>query len=108
MFDSSIDGYLQIVEIDWLGNEIESTTVHRRPNVLHVAVGRNDDGMDIWVYAGKTVKQRKTIHFWHIDISQNKVDIRSRFDDLKSLDAIAGEFKLVDAATNLSSHALTH
>ena len=44
MTDGLADGHFQISEVDWLGEEIERSAIHRGANVAHVAVGRDDDG----------------------------------------------------------------
>ena len=41
-----LDGVFHVAKIDRLEQKIKSSPVHRGADVLHVAIGRNHDGLD--------------------------------------------------------------
>ena len=62
----AIDCELEIVEVDRLGDEVEGTTVHSDPDVLHVAVCGDDHGANVRCHVRDSLEERKPIHLRHV------------------------------------------
>ena len=72
-----LHGDLQVLEVNRLGDEIERSAVHRRTDVLHVTVCRNDDAPNInFGDIRYLIEQRETIHARHIYVRDNHIDFR--------------------------------
>ncbi len=85
------EGQRQIVEVDRLGDEVEGAAVHRRADVLHVAVGGDDDGPQQRRALLQSGEQRQTVHARHVDVRQDDVDAGIGIDQRQRLLAVASE-----------------
>ena len=56
--DGLVDGRFEIEEIDRFGQEIERAAVHRDTNIGNVAIGRDDDGRELFFVLLQLLKQR--------------------------------------------------
>ena len=65
----------EIVQIDRLGHEVEGAAVHRRANVGHVAVRRNNDRANRRLTRPQFGKQGQPVHHRHVDVEKQKLDI---------------------------------
>ena len=108
MGDGLAQSRLEIGKIDGLGQKIEGAAIHRCANVQHVAVSRHDDGGKLALGAAQPFEQRQAVHARHVDVSDDEVDLRRRFDALQRLDAIAGEVKHESTLTDLATEFLPH
>ena len=108
MSQRPLDRDLEVREIDRLGDEVEGAAVHRGADVLHVAVGRDDDRAEIRVHLGDLLQEGQTVHLRHVDVRENDVDVALLRQDFQRLDAVAGELEAVLALADVASHALAH
>ena len=49
--------------------------VHRRPDVPHIAIGRDDDGLEVAVQLVQPLQEREPVHPRHVDVGQDDVDM---------------------------------
>ena len=81
-----LDGSLQVLHINRLHGEVESSMVHGRTDIIHIAIGRNHD-----TFHGRIAhlvdlrKQRQAIHLRHVDVAQDNIKIRMLQDQLERL-----------------------
>ena len=104
----SVDREFQVVEVDWLGDKVEGTSVHSNPDVLHVTVSGYNDSPYIRCYIRNSVKKCEAIHLGHIYVRQNHVDALVRVERFQCFDTVVGENKLVDTGSYVSAHTLQH
>ena len=98
--------HLQVIEVEWLGNEVERTAVHRGADVLHVSVGRDDDRTEIGVQLRYLGQQRQPIHLGHVDIRDHHVDLRIAVEHIERLDPVLGEDERVAPGPYVTPHPL--
>ena len=102
----ALDGDPQVGEVEWLGDEVEGAAVHGGADVLHVAVGRDDDGADVGIDVRDLREQRQAVHLRHVDVGQHHLDLVVGVQQLERLDAVVREDELVVAGPDLPAHAL--
>ncbi len=64
-------GLLEILEIDGLGQKIKGAAVHGGSDILHIVVGRDDDGAQQPVEFADARQQREPIHHGHVDVAED-------------------------------------
>ena len=69
------DGGFQVGEIDRLGQKIERAAVHGGADIAHVAIGRDDDGRNLFARLLQLLQQRQPVHPRHVDIGDDHVDV---------------------------------
>ena len=74
MPDGLGDGRFEVGKIDRLDQKVESAAVHRRANIGHVAVGRDDDGRDLFFGLLQLLQEGKPVHARHVDVGDHHVD----------------------------------
>ena len=70
------DGDFEIAQIHRLGDKIKGAAIHRRAQIRHVAIGRDDDRPHRRLPLAQFAKQGEPIHHRHVDVEQHQVDIR--------------------------------
>ena len=108
MVQGTVDSDAQVLEVEGLGYEVERPPVHRRSDVLHVAVGRDDHGAYLGVDLGNLLEQGQAVHLGHIDVRDDHVNVLVLLEHLEGLDTIVGEFEGVFAGPDVAAHALPH
>ena len=103
-----VDGQFEIAEIDRLGQKIERSTVHRGADIVHVAIGRDDDGRFLVFGLLQLLQQREAVHPGHVDVGHHHVDMRVIDDRLQRLDAVMGEYECHAAVADLLAKFLQH
>ena len=91
MPDGLGDRRLEIEEIDRLGHEIERAAVHGGADIGHVAIGRDDDGRELFFVLLQLLQQRQPIHPRHIDVGDHQIDVAVRLQRRQGFNAVAGE-----------------
>ena len=82
---------LEVGEIDRLGEEVEGAAVHRRADIGHVAVGRNDHGREPGRFVLHLGEQGQPVHPWHVDVGDDHVEVAVLGEEGQRLDTVAGE-----------------
>ena len=101
------DRRLEVGEVDRLGEEIEGAAVHRRADVGHVAIGRDDDGRELLLGLLQLLQQRQAVHARHVDVAHHHVDVavRRRCTASASTPSRANR-KLIGAVADLAAEFL--
>ena len=100
------DRRLEIGEIDGLGEEIERAAIHRRADIRHVAVSRDDDGRKLLLRLLQLLKQRQPVHARHVDVGHHHVDVGVLREHGERVDSIAGEEETHGAVADLAAEFL--
>ena len=100
------DRRFQVGKIDWLSQEVECAAIHRRTDVGHVAVGRDDDGRKLLLALLQLLQQRQPVHSRHVDVGHHNVDRAVGLEQLEGVNAVAGENERNRPVTNLMPELL--
>ena len=107
LLDGLLDGQTEVVEVDGLCCKVEGSVIHGRTDVVHVAISRYHDalqgGVLQFVYL---CEQCQTVHFRHVDITQNDVDILLTQQKGEGLQTVVGKEKLVFSLTYFATEIL--
>ena len=95
------DRRFEVEKIDGLGQEIERAAVHRGADIGHVAIGRDDDGRELFLVLLQLLEQRQPVHPRHIDVGNHHIDVAVGLQHSQGLDAVAGEQKADGPVANL-------
>ena len=104
--ERSLDGHLQVFEIDWLGDKVKGPPVHRRADVLHVAVRGCDYAPD--VVAGDVrylFEQGQAVHLRHVDVRDDQVYVIVFGQHLKASTPVWAKEEAVRSRPDLATHA---
>ena len=99
--------HTQIVQINGLSGKVKCSVVHRLTNVAHITVSTYHDN-----FQGRVAhlihlgQQCQAIHFWHVDIRQDNLNIWVLHHHGQRLQTVMGKHKLVLSLTYLSSKIL--
>ena len=85
------DRGLEIGEVDRLREEVEGAAIHRRADIGHVAIGRDDDGRELLLRLLELGEQRQPVHARHVDVREHHVDAAVRREHRQGLDPVMGE-----------------
>ncbi len=83
------DGNFQIGKIYGLRNEIKGAPIHRRADVVHITIRRDNYSLKEFVPLGKACQQGQTIHHRHVDVGEDDVDVVAIAQRVQGLFAIA-------------------
>ena len=86
-----VDGDLEVIEVDRLGDEIEGAAVHGGADVGHVAVGRDDHRPGRRPARAQLRQQGEAVHHRHVDVEQQQADVGLLGQRCQRLLAVAGE-----------------
>ena len=103
-----LDRALEIVEIDWLDQEVERAAIHRGADIRHVPVGRHDHRAHVLVEIAEAGEESQPVHARHVDIGEHHVDVRSGLEELERMLAVAREDEDQLAAPDPAPKALGH
>ena len=106
VLQGSLDGDLQILEIQGLGDEIEGPPVHGGADVAHIPVCRDDDRADVGVNLGNLLQQRQPVHLGHIDVRDHHVNVGVLLQHFQRLHPILGENEAVLPRSDFAPHSL--
>ena len=87
------DRRFEVKKIDRLGQEIKRAAVHRSADIGHVAIGRDDDGRELFFVLLQLLEQRQPVHPRHIDVGHHQIDVAVRLQHRQGFDAVAREQK---------------
>ena len=90
---------IEVLEVEGLGDEIERAAIHGGPDVAHVAISRNDDGLDMGTIFRNLTQQGEAVHHGHVDVGDDHVDAVVFGEDVQGLRAVACEAEAVFAGT---------
>ena len=108
VLEGAVHGDPQVFEVHGLGDKVERAAVHRGADVLHVAVGGNDHGAEVWVDLGDLLQEGQAVHLGHVNVGEDHINGVVRRELLERFDSVAGEDKFVAARPDLTPHALQH
>ena len=107
LLDRLLDRTFQILHIDRLGSEVESTMVHGSTNILHIPISRYDDTFQGRVTHLVNLRQQcQAIHLRHIDIAQYDIKVRMVQHHPQCLQTIMGKGELILSLTDLPTEIL--
>ena len=95
------DRRFEVEKIDRLGHEIKGAAVHRGADVGHVAIGRDDDGRQLFLALLQLLQQRQPVHPRHVDVGDHQVDVAVGLERRQGFDAVTGEQKADGSIANL-------
>ena len=106
LVEGLLDRDFEIVEIDGLGDEIESAAVHCGADIGHVAIGRDDDRAGRRLARAQLGEERQPIHDRHVDVEQQQLDVGLVRQFRQRLLAVTGEAKIEFAGADLVAKPL--
>ncbi len=101
-----LDRRLEIHEVDRLRQEVEGTPVHRRADVRHVAIGRDDDGRGALGKVLQLGEQRQPVHARHVDVGHDQIDVAVVREAVQGLLSVMGEQERDEALADLAAELL--
>ena len=96
----------QVFEVDWLGDEIESSPIHGRPDIIHISICRDDDRFEQRVFFRQLLQKSQPVHFGHIDIAQHNINIGMLLQSFKCFIAVHSKYELVFLLSDLFAEFL--
>ena len=108
MRDRLADGRLEIGEVDRLRQEVERAPVHRRADIRHVAVSRDDHGREPGRLLLQLGEQGEPVHARHVDVGDDHVEIAVFGEKGQRLHAVAREAENDRAVLDLTAKLLPH
>ena len=96
----------EIAKIDGLGQKVKGSPVHRSTNIGHVAIGRDDDGRDLFFVLLQLLEKGKSVHPRHVDVGNHHVDIAVFLQRRQGFDTVTGEQKTDGSVANLVAELL--
>ena len=91
----------EVEKIDRLGQEIEGAAVHGGADIGHVAIGRDDDGRELFLVLLQLLEERQPVHPRHVDVGNHHVDVAVGLQHGQGFDTVAGEKKADRPVANL-------
>ena len=109
LFDSLLNRPAQIFHINRFRGKVEGTIIHGLANVLHVTVGtHHDDAQCSVAHLVHLGQQRQAVHFRHIDVAKDNLNIWVVIQDSKGLQSVVGKEELILPTANLAAEVLFH
>ena len=86
----------EVIEVYGLRGKVKGTIVHRRPDVAHVAVCRHHDALKGGIsHLVEFGEKRKSVHFRHVYVAENYIEVFLLKHHLKSLKTIMGKREFI-------------
>ena len=97
----------QVIKVYRLCGKVKSAIIHRLADVAHVTVGTDHDTTNGGIaQLVDFSQQRKTIHFWHVDIRKDNFNVWILIEQGYSFQAVVRKEKFIFSLTNLPSKIL--
>ena len=107
--DGLLDGHIQVVHIDRLGDKVEGAAVHGLADVQHITVGTHHDDPQGWIMLLIHIRQQlQTVHHGHVDVAEDNLDVGVVVQDVQRLHAVTGIEELILAGPDLAPEVLSH
>lgn len=105
--DGFVDGGVEVVEIDGLGDEVEGAFIHGGADVFHVAIGGYHDGFEGGVvHVVYVPEEGESVHFGHIYVAKGEEYVGMLLEHLECFDAVVSEYEFVFFFANLFAEFL--
>ena len=92
LFGSLFDGPFQIFQVDRFRCEVECSLVHGASDIFHIAVGRYHNTFECRVaHLVDFGEQGQTVHFRHIDIAQDHIEVWFGKQHLECFQSVVGK-----------------